>query len=102
MELISRRRNERRGKRRSKKNGQEAVDIIEKWGLIEADFQREYGINLDKELDTLSWRRFLTLLAGLGMNSTLINVISQAKQPREQIIEDPVAAEKAVKRAWGV
>uniref|UniRef100_UPI003529EDD5 hypothetical protein n=1 Tax=Aerococcus urinaeequi TaxID=51665 RepID=UPI003529EDD5 len=50
----------------------------------------------------MSWRRFLVLLGGLGMNSTLINVISQAKQPREQIIEDPVAAEKAVKRVWGV
>jgi hypothetical protein len=57
---------------------------------------------LVKELDTLSWRRFLTLLAGLGMNSTLINVISQAKQPKENIIEDPALAERAVKQVWGV
>jgi len=102
MELISRRRNERRGKRRSKKNGQEAVDIIEKWGLIEADFQRVYGINLVEELDALSWRRFLVLLGGLGMNSTLINVISQAKRHSEEVIKDPQAAERAIRQAWGV
>jgi hypothetical protein len=70
--------------------------------LIEADFQREYGINLVKELDTLSWRRFLTLLSGLGMNSTLINVISKYKQSDEGIIEDPEAAERAMKHLWGV
>lgn len=100
MELISRCRTKRRNEQRSKKN--EQIDIIEKWGLIEADFQREYGINLVEELDVLSWRRFLVLLGGLGMNSTLINVISQAKRHSEEAIEDPQAAERAIRQAWGV
>ena len=102
MESLPWCRTKRRNEQRSKKNEQEAVDIIEKWGLIEADFQREYGINLVEELDALSWRRFLTLLSGLGMNSTLINVISKSNQPSEGIIEDPEAAERAMKRMWGV
>jgi len=57
---------------------------------------------LVEELDALSWRRFLVLLGGLGMNSTLINVISQAKRHSEEIIEDPQAAERAIKQVWGV
>lgn len=100
MESLPWCRTKRRNEQRSKKN--EQIDIIEKWALIEADFQREYGINLVEELDVLSWRRFLVLLGGLGMNSTLINVISQAKRHSEEVIEDPQAAERAIKQAWGV
>jgi hypothetical protein len=102
LEPLQGRRTRRRNKRRSKKNEEEQIDIIEKWGLIEADFQREYGINLVEELNVLSWRRFLTLLSGLGMNSTLINVIGRSKQPDKQIIDNPEVAERAVKRMWGV
>lgn len=36
---------------------------------MEADFQREYGLNLTMELGRLSWRRFVVLVRGLGPNS---------------------------------
>ncbi len=36
---------------------------------MEADFQREYGIDLERKLPVLSWRRFQALVKGLGPNS---------------------------------
>lgn len=39
------------------------------WAAIEADFQRDYGLDLPRELPRMSWRRFKTLLAGLGPDS---------------------------------
>lgn len=71
--------------------------------MIEADFQREYQIDLTKEMNTLTWRRFLVLLGGLGMNSTLINVLRQStpKAPAGNVIDDPEKAEKAFLRAMG-
>lgn len=39
------------------------------WGAVEADFQREYGIDLLDGLDVMSWRRFTVLLSGLSPTS---------------------------------
>ncbi len=37
------------------------------WGAVEADFQRDYGIDLSGgALETLSWRRFRALLDHLS------------------------------------
>lgn len=36
------------------------------WEYIEADFRRDYGIILARELPDMSWREFETLLAGLS------------------------------------
>ena len=36
------------------------------WGYIEADFQRDYGLNLAVSLPHMSWRRFKILLHGLS------------------------------------
>lgn len=33
---------------------------------MEADFQRDYGINLMEHIDTMSWRRFVTLYSNLS------------------------------------
>ncbi len=33
--------------------------------MIEAGFQREYGIDLSRDLRSLGWRRFQALLRGL-------------------------------------
>lgn len=36
------------------------------WGAIEADFIRDYRIDLMEQLDGMSWRRFLVLLNNLS------------------------------------
>lgn len=46
--------------------------MIEDWSLIEADFQREYGIDLVTDLKKMSWRKFLVLMKGLSKDSVFI------------------------------
>jgi len=53
--------------------------------MIEADFQREYGINLNKAItEGMTWRRFIVLLGNFGPNSITINVLADKEdQPLE-------------------
>ncbi len=41
------------------------------WALVEADFMREYGIDLVAELPRLTLRRFMVLVRGLGPGSAV-------------------------------
>lgn len=43
--------------------------MIRHWATIEADFEREYGINLGSDVWGMSWRRFVVLLRGLSGRS---------------------------------
>ena len=49
---------------------------------MEADFQREYGINLIEALPTMNWRRFSVLWRGLGPNSVTV-CLNSAKNVSE-------------------
>ena len=65
--------------------GKSQLDILEDFAMIEADFQREYGMNLVRSLDQgLSWRRFLVLLGHLGPNSVTTYTLANT----EDTIED--------------
>ena len=65
-------------------------EIREGWAYIEADFQREYRIDLAAEISHsfkhgggLSWRKFLVLLSGLSSQSTWVAWRANYKpQPR--------------------
>ena len=46
-------------------SGPRTLDMQQDWGLIYAAFLQAYGIDLDKELPRLHWRRFLSLLQGI-------------------------------------
>jgi hypothetical protein len=41
------------------------------WALVEADFMREYGIDLVTDLPRLTLRRFMVLVRGLGPASAV-------------------------------
>jgi hypothetical protein len=44
---------------------------MESWALVEADFMREYGIDLVTALPRLTLRRFMVLVRGLGPQSAV-------------------------------
>ena len=44
----------------------------------------------------MSWRKFTVLLGGLSPNSLFVNKLTS----KEEVIEDPVLAERAVERFW--
>lgn len=53
--------------------------------MLEADFQREYGINLEQELWHMSWRRFLVLLNNLSGDSVYILTLQARKEGKVAI-----------------
>jgi hypothetical protein len=63
--------------------------------VIEADFQREYGLDLGAVVETISWRRFCALVQGLSANSATVMMM---EHNRNVIDED--GAEAAVRRLW--
>lgn len=46
---------------------------------MEADFIREYGIDLVAELEKMSWRKFMTLLRCLSPQSATITHVNQER-----------------------
>ena len=58
------------------------------WEYIEADFQRDYGIDLGFALETISWRRFQTLLHALSPKGAVAcNIGRIAKEARKEADE---------------
>ena len=41
------------------------------WDAVEADFLRDYRINLIEQLDSMTWRHFLALLNNLSPNGAV-------------------------------
>lgn len=60
-------------------------DILKDWSIIEADFQREYHINLEEDIWEMSWRRFLTLLNNLSGDSVYILTLQARKEGKVAI-----------------
>lgn len=48
---------------------------------MEADFLREYNVHLDRELDGITWRKFMVLLRCLSPNAATVSLL----RPKEYI-----------------
>lgn len=62
---------------------------------MEADFQRDYRMNLMQEIDTMTWRRFLALVNNLnpyGATAAKIRAEQEKKEPEKDEKEDERAA----------
>ena len=69
------------------------MDYINDWAVLEADFQREYAIDLTTA--SLTWRRFVILANGLSPDSIWV-MTYKGRNEGTVAIEDPEAAERAV------
>lgn len=56
--------------------------VLECWSIVEADFWREYRIDITADLGRISWRRFLMLLGGLSGSSRLAARLLAKDGPR--------------------
>ncbi len=54
------------------------------WDAVEADFMRDYGIDLVEQINTMSWRRFQTLLYCLSANGAVAIRIRRENQMTEK------------------
>lgn len=84
--------------------------MIGRWAVIESDFMREYGIDLQKEISGMSWRRFNVLLRNLSPHSLLVQIENAGERHTEtnhkgkkvEVYTDPEAGEKAAFSLWGL
>lgn len=63
--------------------------MIAHFAAIEADFQREYRINLAAEVWLMSWRRFAVLLRDLSPESMWKRIAASKIRPGVVRLEDP-------------
>jgi hypothetical protein len=81
-----------------------AFDLIEGWHFVEADFQREYGIDLRVELDAMTWRRFTVLVRSLSpVSATAVYLSSRAfyERPDVREISDKQQVEDGLAKFFG-
>lgn len=58
------------------------------WDAVEADFQRDYGIDLARQLDTISWRRFRVLVSNLNPYGAVASRIQAQKDAPADFTDD--------------
>lgn len=51
---------------------------------MEADFQRDYGINLVEQIDHMSWRRFIALVNNLSPYGAVAACIRAKNEETEE------------------
>jgi hypothetical protein len=76
------------------------LNLLENWAIIEADFQREYRLDLTQELPGMTWRRFMVLVNGLGPHSAWVTLQVHKKQ-QPVLITDQEAAERHMESLLG-
>lgn len=59
--------------------------MLEHWALIEADFAREY--NIDLTCSEMTWRRFINLIGALSSESVFYGTIRETQ--KDQPLENP-------------
>jgi hypothetical protein len=73
------------------------MDYINDWAILEADFTREYAIDLTTA--SLSWRRFCILANGLSSNSIWV-MTYKGRSEGTVAITDDAAGERAVNNVF--
>lgn len=58
------------------------------WDAVEADFMRDYGIDLIEQLDRLTWRRFTILFRNLSPYGATASAIEAYKKEHASDVEN--------------
>ena len=67
------------------------VNLLHIWDAVEADFLRDYGIDLMEQLDQMSWRRFTVLFRNLspyGASASRAEELRRHPQADDKISEE--------------
>ncbi len=68
--------------------------LLHIWDAVEADFQRDYHIDLVEQLDHMSWRRFMALVNNLspyGAVATRIRAKNSEDRPNSPMNDEEMA-----------
>lgn len=65
------------------------MNLLHVWDAVEADFQRDYGIDLMEQIDGLSWRRFTALFRNLSAYGAVASRVEEMrKKPHDAEISE--------------
>lgn len=62
------------------------------WDAVEADFQRDYGIDLMEQLDIMSWRKFVSLFRNLSPFGAVANRADELREEEADAETDKAQA----------
>lgn len=77
---------------------------MESWAFVEADFLREYSIDLAADLPGMSWRRFQVLLRALSSQSVTVTRLVNSglgRKGNERVVAGSKAAQQAFVGLFG-
>ncbi len=76
-------------------------DIIEDYDLIVASFSAQYGIRMyTKEFREMKWVEFRALLAGLGANTPLGQIVAIRSEEDKDILNHFTDQQKKIRNKW--
>lgn len=81
-------------------NSESFYDLIDDFDLIESSFAQQYGIRLRKEIDSIKWGEFASLLSGLNGDTALGNIVRIRSEKDPKILKNFTENEKKIRSKW--
>lgn len=76
-------------------------DIVEDYDLIVASFSAQYGIRMyTKEFKEMKWVEFRALLAGLGADTPLGQIVSIRSEEDKDVLKQFTDRQKQIRNQW--
>ena len=75
-------------------------DIFNDFDLIESSFNQQYGIRLRKEMHTMQWGEFSSLLSGINGETALGNVVRIRSEKDPKKIKEFTKEERKIRNDW--
>ena len=85
---------------KNQNNEESWYDLFEDFSLIESSFNQQYGIRLRKELGTMKWGEFTSLLEGINAETVLGNVVRIRSEKDPKKIKDFTKQERQIRNEW--
>ena len=65
-----------------------------------ASFREQYGIRLPRELDSMQWLEFRSLLAGIGPDTVLGRVVTIRAENDKEMLKGFTKEQHRIRNAW--
>lgn len=75
-------------------------DLIEDFDLIVSSFQSQYGLRLSKELDTMRWDEFCSLLAGISPETALGRIVAIRAENDKEVLKHFTREQRRIRSEW--
>ncbi len=74
--------------------------MIEDYDLIVASFQSQYGLRLSREINTMKWDEFKSLLVGIGPDTPLGRIVSIRAEEDKEVLKYFSKEQHRIRNEW--